>query len=109
MYNLRFTILRTDKEWDALERIIQKKNTGKKLSTRGKGFNNFVGAEIMKYYSKNGDGCNGEEKSRRVKKCFSIQLDEVIVKKIKCHAKALGVQPCTLISKIILDPHLLEK
>lgn len=105
---IRLQIRKTDTEWKHLEDIIQKKYAERKLIVTGKGYNAFLRSEINKLFQLLEIGDCIEDKNKQIKD-FEISLSEKTEKKIRCLSVQLGISPGTLITRMVLDPHLIEK
>ena len=110
LYNIvatiRIGVRKTKQEWDRIESIIESRNKGKKLIVRGKGINQFINNEVNRIFRQiDLPNCH-DVKVAHVKKDFSINTSDANAKKIVCLANSLGIDPATLIVKMIVDPHL---
>jgi|GEM_PF-5620888 len=106
---IEVTIRKTLIEWSQIEAIIQKKYEGKKVSFNGgKGFNHFLHSELIKLFQQIEIEDCLQTKSARKRKDFSLDLPQKTEVKLRCLANQLGIEPGTLIARMVLDPHLLE-
>lgn len=106
---IEVTIRKTSIEWNKIESLIQKKYENRNLSFNGgKGYNHFLHAQIEKLFQEIEIGnCVGVKNSRK-RKDFSLDLPKKTETKIRCLANKLGIEPGTLIARMVLDPHLLD-
>jgi len=103
---IRIGVRKTKQEWARIESIIESRNKGKKLIVRGKGINQFINNEVNRIFRQiDLPNCH-DVKVAHVKKDFSINTSDANAKKIVCLANSLGIDPATLIVKMIVDPHL---
>ena len=108
MPTLRFGIRKSDSEWSKLCEVVAHKYQGKNLSQKGKGLSRFIATELNSIFRGAEILECDEIKVGHTKKDFTINISSDLQKKILCHANSLGVNPATLISRLVLDPHLLE-
>lgn len=106
---IELTIRKTSEEWNIIESVILKKYEGKGVSFNGgKGYNHFLHAEIIKLFQHIEIGDCTPVRNTRTRKQFSLNLHEKTEEKIRCLANKLGIEPAALITRMVLDPHLLE-
>lgn len=101
---IRFTISKTDHEWDSLGKLILEKRYGKHPG-RGFGISRFLYAEIHKIFKGKETDCPGNKAVRKQKE-FALTVDDAIAEQIKCEANEQGISIGELIAKKIVDRHL---
>lgn len=103
---LRFGITKSDKEWALIEKIIAEKYKDKKVAVRGKGFNQFIANEIYKKFKKPQHSTPFTIKITRVRKTFMFKVQDDVMENITLAANELGIDEATLITNVIVNPHL---
>lgn len=106
---IKIQIRKTEIEWTRIEEIVSERYAGKNIYFQYSGLSHFLRTEINKAFLHiDIENCI-DEKSKQIKKGFEINVPDSTVKKIKCLSNRLGVTPGVLISRMILNPHLLDK
>lgn len=108
MPTLRFGIRKSNSEWDKLCDVVTLKYRGKNSSPRGNGLSRFIAMELTRVFHDADMSYCEEIKVGHTKKDFTINITSDLQKKILCHANKLGIDPATLVARMILDPHLLD-
>lgn len=105
-------IRKTEIEWDRIDAAIRKKFSDRNLVPSGpKGYNEYLRSETNKLFQnvEISDCIEIKQTKARKKKQFDLQLSDKTEKKVRCLANKLGIDPATLIARLILDPHTFDK
>lgn len=103
---IRFGVIKTDKEWAVIHRIMSLKNVGKK---RKLSYRYFIDSELRKFLRTFAADCANSQNSTRVKKTFDLTLSEDDFIKLNCLADSLKIPIGSLIGRVTLDPHLVNE
>lgn len=108
MQTIHFGVVKTDREWELLRKIIEQKNSGKELNARGYGLQSFIDSELRKFLIKYDTANCKDATETRVQKTFTLNISDENCEKLNCLSASRKLQIGNLIVKIALDPHLLE-
>jgi hypothetical protein len=108
---LRLNIYKSEDEWKKIEELILAYNAGKATNQRGIGTTKFIANEVNRIFSKmNPDATPDKpQKAKHIKKNFCIVVSDEVARIIESKRSASGECLTTFITRIIIDPHLLDK